>query len=58
MARSPRSPFMVTVPLREPVREIEPAEVAYPTDLCAYNDWMETHEQDRRDAEHPPSAAE
>jgi hypothetical protein len=49
--------FMVTFPLREPVREIEAAEIAYPTDRCAYNDWMAKHEQERRDAQHPPKSA-
>jgi hypothetical protein len=48
--------FMVTFPLREPVREIEAAEVAYPTDRCAYNDWMQDHEKERRDTQHPRKA--
>lgn len=45
--------FMVTFPLREPVREIEAASVAYPTQLCAYNDWLTQPEADLRDAAHP-----
>jgi hypothetical protein len=49
--------FMVTFPLREPVREIEAAEVAYPAELCAYTDWMRDDERARRDAEHPPKSA-
>lgn len=40
---------MVTFPLREPVREIEAAEVAYPTQLCTYNDWMDDDERTLRD---------
>jgi len=44
--------FMVTFPLREPVREIEAADVAYPVQFSPYNDWMKPEEQDRRDAEH------
>jgi hypothetical protein len=48
--------FMVTFPLREPVREIEAAEVAYPIELSPYNDWMEEHEKELRDTQPPKSA--
>jgi hypothetical protein len=41
--------FMVTFPLREPVREVQAANVAYPTELSPYNDWMEPAEKAMRD---------
>jgi hypothetical protein len=44
--------FMVTFPLREPVREIEAADLAYPVELSPYSDWMKPHERAARDAEH------
>jgi hypothetical protein len=43
--------FMVTFPLREPVREIEAATVAYPTEMSPYNDLMTPQEQEVRDKE-------
>jgi hypothetical protein len=46
--------FMVTFPLREPVREVEAATLAYPVELSPYNDWMEQGEREARDAEHAP----
>jgi len=49
--------FMVTFPLREPVREIEAAEVAYPIPLCAYNEWMNDDERARRDGQLAPRPA-
>lgn len=42
--------FMITFPLREPVRELETAIVAYPSDLSPYDDWMEAEERQFRDA--------
>jgi hypothetical protein len=41
--------FMVTFPLREPVREIEAAEIALPTYLCAYDYQMDPQERAIRD---------
>jgi hypothetical protein len=41
--------FMVTFPLREPVQELEVANVALPTDMCAYDDWMTDEEKSLRD---------
>jgi hypothetical protein len=40
---------MVTFPLREPVQELEVANVALPTDMCAYDDWMTDEEKSLRD---------
>ncbi|HLL00298.1 MAG TPA: hypothetical protein VK539_06900 [Myxococcaceae bacterium] len=43
--------FMVTFPLRKPVREIRPAQLAYPTPLSPYDEWMDADERTTRDRE-------
>jgi hypothetical protein len=40
--------FMVTFPLREPVREVRVAEVAYPVEHSPFNDYMTEPEKDAR----------
>lgn len=47
--------FMVTLPLREPVREIKSARVAYPIKESPYNDFMTLEEQTIRDAAAAPA---
>lgn len=42
--------FMVTFPLRDPVREVKAADVAYPVPHSPYNDWATPEEQATRDA--------
>ncbi|HZS38881.1 MAG TPA: hypothetical protein VFF06_18740 [Polyangia bacterium] len=46
--------FMVTFPLREPVREIRAAQVAYPTKLSPYDGWMVPEERAARDQAQQP----
>lgn len=51
----PRQPcawraFMITFPLREPVRELVAAEVAYPIETSPYDSWMEPEEREAREA--------
>lgn len=41
--------FMVTFPLREPVQEKQPADVAYPIETSPYDDLMEPNERQTRD---------
>lgn len=41
--------FMITFPLLEPVREVHPANIAFPNELCAYDYQMEQDERDIRD---------
>jgi hypothetical protein len=43
--------FMVTFPLREPIREIESARIALPTELCAYDYQMTEEERTARSRE-------
>jgi hypothetical protein len=42
---------MVTFPLREPIRELKTAEVAYPIQLSPYSDWMNDDERAARDTQ-------
>lgn len=41
--------FMVTFPLREPVKEVYPADVAFPVAFSPYADWMTDEEKAARD---------
>jgi len=41
--------FMVTFPLREPVREVTPADVAFPVAYSPFADWMTDEERAARD---------
>ncbi|HEX7677098.1 MAG TPA: hypothetical protein VF713_03165, partial [Thermoanaerobaculia bacterium] len=43
--------FMVTFPLREPVREVHVAEVAYPIPTSPYDNWLSPEERTARDTE-------
>jgi hypothetical protein len=43
--------FMVTFPLRETVRTVHVAEVAYPISTCAYDSWLSESERNARDKE-------
>lgn len=49
--------FMVTFPLREPVREMYVAEVAYPIDTSPYDNWLSDDERALRDGEAQRRAA-
>ncbi len=42
--------FMITFPLREPVQELEVADMALPTDMCVYEYQMTDEERALRDA--------
>jgi len=41
--------FMITFPLREPVRELQPAEIALPIGRSPYDEWMTDEERTIRD---------
>jgi hypothetical protein len=43
--------FMVTFPLREPVREIRAATVAFPVPRSPYSNYMTDEEKAQRDAQ-------
>jgi hypothetical protein len=43
--------FMVTFPLREPIQELQAAEIALPKKLSTYDSWMTPNEQTIRDEE-------
>ncbi len=43
--------FMVTFPLREPIQELQAAEIALPKKLSTYDSWMTPNEQAIRDEE-------
>lgn len=43
--------FMVTFPLRDTVRAVRVALVAYPTPACTYDHWMDDRERELRDIE-------
>jgi hypothetical protein len=50
--------FMVTFPLREPVREVHVADVAYPIETSPFSDFMTEEEKAARDAELERRAAQ